>query len=88
MDIKFWSYMKVFDPVTWTVIIGFIILLTFGLMIIQISGIEQFHIAGDPEYFGFFNALSLNLLLLGQKDYTNIRPNVCLLLCLVSIHTL
>lgn len=69
-DLKFWAFVNIFHWNSWLSLIIIIFCIAMGYIMIRKLEIDNFHAKDDPETFGFLNAISLNILIVVQKDYS------------------
>ncbi len=81
---KFWAYVNIFHFNTWSCVFLTIFGIALGFIIIKATKVEQFHSNIDSEPFRFLNAISLNVLILLQKDYPVTKETIPTRLLFIS----
>ncbi len=75
-EISLSVYLDIFSLRTWLSLLGAILALATGLYLIGALGSERFHGLGDSEGFTWLNAVSLEVILLMQRDYCVTKARV------------
>ena len=88
--VNIWVFMDIFPNHVWFIFGGVLVCLSLGLMMIQMSGINDFHKPNDSENFGIFNSLALPVILLMQLNYNvtveTVSAKVVLLSASLGLH--